>query len=57
MKKISIVSLFYLFMLSLPVFSMGFGIYGTSGYGKVDMLRLVNLASDYRVDYSPENFL
>jgi hypothetical protein len=57
MKKISIVSFFYLIMLSMPAFTMGFGMYGTSGYGKVDMLKLVNFASDYRVDYSTENFL
>jgi hypothetical protein len=55
MKKIFIISLFYLIMISAPVFSMGFGLYGTGGYGKVDMLKLVDNGSDYRVKYSIEN--
>jgi hypothetical protein len=42
-------------MISVPVFSMGFGLYGTGGYGKVDMLKPVYNNSDYRVKYSMEN--
>lgn len=57
MKKIFIISLFLIIIFSAPVFSIGFGIYGTGGYGKVDMLKLVDNNSDYRVKYSMENAL
>jgi hypothetical protein len=55
MKKILFISLFYIITISGPVFSMGFGFYGTGGYGKTDMLKLVDHNSDYKVDYSVNN--
>ena len=55
MKKMLIITLFLAVMSSAPLFSMGFGVYGTGGYGKVDMLKLVDNNSDYRVKYSLEN--
>ena len=55
MKKICIITLFLIIIFSAPVFPMGFGLYGTGGYGKVDMLKLVDNNSDYRVKYSVEH--
>jgi hypothetical protein len=57
MRKIIIISLFLVIIMAAPAFTMGFGLYGTGGYGKVDMLKLVDNNSDYRVKYSMENAL
>jgi hypothetical protein len=55
MKKVFLFPFFLIIIFSAPAFSMGFGVYGTGGYGKVDMMKLVNNGSDYKVIYSMEN--
>ncbi len=57
MKKQCIAVLFGLIMLSTPVFPAGFGFFGTGGYGKVDMMRIIDNGSDYRVTYSSKHSL
>lgn len=58
MKKLSVAFAFIcLLLLHAPVFSMGFGFYGTGGYGKVDMMRIIDHGNDYRVMYSREHSL
>ncbi len=54
MKKTLVVS-FFVLLMSAPAFPIGFGFYGTGGYGKVDMMRIVDNGNDYRVVYSTKN--
>ncbi len=57
MKKQCIAVLFGLLILSSPAFPAGFGFYGTGGYGKVDMMRIIDNGGDYRVTYSSKHSL
>jgi len=56
MKHTLAVSIIYLILISAPAFPSGFGLYGTGGYGKADILKLVDHGGDYRVNYSSEGF-
>jgi hypothetical protein len=57
MKKAIIFSFFIIVLASAPAFSTGFGLYGTGGYGRVDMLKSVDHGNDYKVKYSNDNLL
>lgn len=54
MKKIFIISFFAMLAVSSPLFATGFGIYGTGGIGKADMLSFHH-DGDYTVNYSLKN--
>jgi hypothetical protein len=54
MKKSLVIS-FFVLVMSAPAFPIGFGFYGTGGYGKVDMMKIIDNGNDYRVMYSTEN--
>jgi hypothetical protein len=54
MKKIAIITFIAALVTASPLFSMGFGFYGTGGLGRVDMLT-INSDGDYRVNYSVNN--
>ena len=41
MKKIIVIS-FFVLLMSAPAFPVGFGFYGTGGYGRVDMMRIID---------------
>jgi len=56
MKKILVIP-FFVLLLSAPAFPLGFGLYGTGGYGNVDMMRIIDNGNDYRVMYSIRNSL
>ncbi|HOT44788.1 MAG TPA: hypothetical protein PLM53_03065 [Spirochaetota bacterium] len=47
--------LFFMLALSIPAFPVGFGFYGTGGYGRVDMMKIIDNGNDYRVIYSTNN--
>ncbi|MBP7738477.1 MAG: hypothetical protein KA369_21060 [Spirochaetes bacterium] len=55
MKKYCVIVFFGLLLISAPAFPIGFGFYGTGGYGKVDMMRFIDNGNDYRVMYSIKN--
>ncbi len=56
MRQTIVLCSVFLIMISTSAFASGFGLYGTGGYGKVDMLTLINNGSDYKVNYSAEGF-
>lgn len=56
MKK-TLGMIFLVLVMSIPAFPVGFGFYGTGGYGRVDMMKIIDNGSDYRVIYSTNNSL